>query len=250
MVPMGSSANIEGRIAAQNLAGANLTYPGVLGTGVVRLPGLNAGRTGLTEAAAREEGRDVITVLTAVDDKAHYYPGAGTFIVKMIADESTGEFLGIQVLGKGAVDKMVDIAVVALSMKATIYQLQDLDFAYAPPFSTAIHPFDHTVNVLINKIQGKLDSFTPAEFQEGKAEDYKILDVSRTPAIEGAEFINLADVEEELPGHDKEENLLLVCTKGRRAYLLQNRLSYLGYANTKVLEGGTFFNGTELIEEE
>ncbi len=248
--PMGSSANIEGRIAAQNLAGANLTYPGVLGTGVVRLPGLNAGRTGLTEAAAREEGRDVITVLTAVDDKAHYYPGAGTFIVKMIADKSTGEFLGIQVLGKGAVDKMVDIAVVALSMKATIYQLQDLDFAYAPPFSTAIHPFDHTVNVLINKIQGKLDSFTPAEFQEGKAEDYKILDVSRTPAIEGAEFINLADVEEELPGHDKEENLLLVCTKGRRAYLLQNRLSYLGYDNTKVLEGGTFFNGTELIEEE
>ena len=248
--PMGSSANIEGRIAAQNLAGATLSYPGVLGTGVVRLPGLNAGRTGLTEAAARDEGHDVITVLTAVDDKAHYYPGAGTFIVKMIADKSTGEFLGIQVLGKGAVDKMVDIAVVALSMKATIYQLQDLDFAYAPPFSTAIHPFVHTINVLINKIQGKLDSFTPAEFQEGRAEDYRILDVSRTPAIGGAEFINLADVEEELPGHDKEENLLLVCTKGRRAYLLQNRLSCLGYANTKVLEGGTFFNGTELMEEE
>ena len=104
--------------------------------------------------------------------------------------------------------------------------------------------------MLINKIQGKLDSFTPAEFQEGRAEDYRILDVSRTPAIGGAEFINLADVEEELPGHDKEENLLLVCTKGRRAYLLQNRLSCLGYANTKVLEGGTFFNGTELMEEE
>ena len=248
--PMGSSANIEGRIAAQNLAGADLSYPGVLGTGVVKLPGLNAGRTGLNEEAARAEGHDVITVITVVDDKAHYYPGAGNFIVKMIADKTTGEFLGIQVLGKGAVDKMVDIGVVALSMKATVYQLRDLDFAYAPPFSTAIHPFDHTINVLINKMEGKLDSFTPAEFQEGKAAGYTILDAGMAPAIEGAEFINPAEVEGELPGHDREEKLLLVCTKGKRAYLLQNRLKYYGYTNTKVLEGGTTFNGTELSTEE
>ena len=248
--PMGSSANIEGRIAAQNLAGAELSYPGVLGTGVVKLPGLNAGRTGLNEEASRAEGHDVITVTTVVDDKAHYYPGAGSFIVKMIADKTTGEFLGIQVLGKGAVDKMVDIGVVALSMKATVYQLRDLDFAYAPPFSTAIHPFDHTINVLINKMEGKLDSFTPAEFQEGKAAGYTILDAGMAPAIQGAEFINPAEVEGELSGHDKEEKLLLVCTKGKRAYLLQNRLKYYGYTNTKVLEGGTTFNGTELSTEE
>ncbi len=61
----------------------------------------------------------LLQCLRLVDDKAHYYPGAGTFIVKMIADKSTGEFLGIQVLGKGAVDKMVDIAVSSLSLKAT-----------------------------------------------------------------------------------------------------------------------------------
>ena len=247
--PMGSSANIEGRIAGQNLAGADLTYPGVLGTGIVKLPGLNAGRTGLNEEAARAEGHDVITVTTVVDDKAHYYPGAGNFIVKMIADKTTGEFLGIQVLGKGAVDKMVDIAVVAISMKATVYQLRDLDFAYAPPFSTAIHPFDHTINVLINKMEGKLDSFTPAQFKEGQAEGYTILDAGLTPAIEGAQFINPAEVEGPLPDHEKEEKLLLVCTKGKRAYLLQNRLKYYGYTNTKVLEGGTAFNGTELSPE-
>ena len=248
--PMGSSANIEGRILAQNLEGADISYPGVLGTGVVKLPGLNAGRTGLTEAAAAAAGHDVITVLGAVDDKAHYYPGAGTFIVKMIADRTTREFLGIQVLGKGAVDKMVDIAVVALSMKATVNQLEHLDFAYAPPFSTAIHPFGHMINVLLNKIEGKLDSFTPAEFQEGVAEGYTILDAGQAPAIEGAEFVNLAETEGELPNHPTDEKLLLVCTKGRRAYLLQNRLKSFGYTNTRVLEGGTMFNGTELVEEE
>ena len=68
----------------------------------------------------------VVSVVAVVDDKAHYYPGADSFLVKMIADKTTGEFLGIQVLGKGAVDKMVDIAVVALSMKATVQQLEHL----------------------------------------------------------------------------------------------------------------------------
>ncbi|MCQ5187667.1 hypothetical protein NE581_11020, partial [Streptococcus parasanguinis] len=78
--------NIEGRIAAQNIAGGDVSYPGVLGTGVVKLPGLNAGRTGLTEQAAKDAGHDVVSVVAVVDDKAHYYPGADSFLVKMIAD--------------------------------------------------------------------------------------------------------------------------------------------------------------------
>lgn len=77
--PMGSSANLEGRTLAQVLAGAQKSYPGVLGTGVVKLPGLNAGRTGLTEAQAKEAGYDVVTALVPTDDKAHYYPDASFF---------------------------------------------------------------------------------------------------------------------------------------------------------------------------
>ena len=60
--------------------------------GVVKLPGLNAGRTGLTEQAAKDAGHDVVSVVAVVDDKAHYYPGADSFLVKMIADKTTGEF--------------------------------------------------------------------------------------------------------------------------------------------------------------
>lgn len=82
-------------------------------------------------------------------------------------------------------------------MWATLEDLENMDLAYAPPFSTAIHPFTHTVN-------GELDHIK------------------------------------------KDEKLLLVCTKGRRAYLLQNRLKFFGYKNTFVLEGGTIFNGSEL----
>lgn len=61
----------------------------MLGTGVCKLPGLNCGRTGLGEKAARDAGFDPVSVITVVDDKAHYYPGADSFIVKMIADRNT-----------------------------------------------------------------------------------------------------------------------------------------------------------------
>ena len=138
--PMGSSANIEGRMLAEELAGQKRNYPGVLGTGICKLPGLNCGRTGLGEAAAREAGFDPVSVITVVDDKAHYYPGADSFIVKMIADRKSLKLLGLQCMGPGAVDKMTDIAVTAISLGADLPSLEYLDFAYAPPFSTAIHP--------------------------------------------------------------------------------------------------------------
>src|SRR5699024_7972438 len=125
--PMGSSANMEGRTLAQVLTGAQKTYPGVLGTGVVKLPGLNIGRTGLTEEQAREAGYDVVTVLAPTDDKAHYYPDAAYFITKLIADRTTRKLLGVQVFGPGAVDKMVDIAVMGINMGATLDDFENAD---------------------------------------------------------------------------------------------------------------------------
>lgn len=240
--PMGSSANMEGRTLAQILNGKNKKYPGVLGTGVVKLPGLNCGRTGLTEAQAKAAGYDVITALSVTDDKAHYYPDAAFFITKLIADKNTHKLLGAQILGPGAVDKMTDIAVMGISMNAKLEDFENVDFAYAPPFSTAIHPFVQAVYVLLNKIEGTLVSMTPAEFLQGKAEGYRIIDAGLKPSIHGADYVNLTDVNGEIPGIGKDEKLLLVCAKGKRAYFLQNRLRHFGYTNTVVLEGATFFN--------
>lgn len=100
-------------------------------------------------------------------------------------------------------------------------------------------------------------SMTPAEYAEGKAEGFRILDVAPVPTIPGAEYIDLASVKGELPGIGREEKLLLVCAKGKRGYFLQNRLRFYGYTNTIVLEGATFFNdvkvkndGTQVSPEE
>ena len=204
------------------------------------------GRTGLTEAQAKAEGFDPVSVITVVDDKAHYYAGASSFIIKMIADKATEKLLGVQVIGSGAVDKVVDIAVTGIMLKGTLTDLSDMDLAYAPPFSTAIHPFAHTLNVLKNKISGVLETFTPAEYAAGEAKDYRVIDTSLQPSIEGATYVEMTDVTGPIDGIDLDEKVLLVCNKGKRAYLLQNRMKYYGYTNTKVLEGGIAFTDVEV----
>lgn len=240
--PMGSSANLEGRTLAQVIAGKDKDFPGVLGTAVCKLPGLNCGRTGLTEEQAVQAGYDVITVLVPTDDKAHYYPDSSFFITKLIADKNTYKLLGAQILGPGAVDKMTDIAVMGISMGAVLEDFENADFAYAPPFSTAIHPFVQAVYVLLNKIEGTFVSMTPAEYAAGKADKYRVIDAGMAPSIHGADYVDFTKVDGELPGIAKDEKLLLVCAKGKRAYFLQNRLKHFGYTNTVVLEGSTFFN--------
>lgn len=244
--PMGSTANIAGRLLAKGLNGNKESYGGVVGTGVAKLPGLNIGRTGLTEAGAKDAGYDVVSVVTVVDDKAHYYPDASEFIVKMIADRKTRKLLGLQVLGSGAIDKMIDIGVTAITLGASLDQIANLDLAYAPPFSTAIHPFVHTVNVLVNKIEGNFVSITPKEYQENNYDDYKKIDASITPSLGSLQYIDLTTVNGPVEGLATDEKILLICSKGKRAYLLQNRLKYYGYTNTVVLEGGSIFNEIEI----
>lgn len=240
---MGSTANITGRCLARNLTGKDSPYGGCFGTGVVRLAeSLNAGRTGLTEAQAKDAGYDVETVLCVTDDKAHYYPDAATFITKLIADRASRRLLGIQVLGAGSVDKMVDIAVTGIAMGAKVDDFDTLDYAYAPPFSTAIHPFVQACYILENKLSGEFETFTPAQYAAGEAKGYRVVDVQPAPAIPGATWVDLAKVDGEISGMAKEDKLLLVCAKGKRGYFLQNRLKAIGYTNTRVLEGGAFFN--------
>ncbi|GFH89481.1 putative NADH oxidase [Lachnospiraceae bacterium] len=240
---MGSTANIAGRALALNLSGEETEYKGCLGTGVVKLmDGLNGARTGLTEAQAKAEGFHTVTVLCISDDKAHYYPGSSIFITKLIADRDSHRLLGMQVIGGGAVDKMADIAVTGISMGCKAEDFITMDFAYAPPFSTAIHPFAAACSILANKMSGRIESFTPVEYAAGAANGYRLIDAHPAPTLPGAEWLNLAKAAEALEKYGKDDKLLLVCARGKRGYLAQNKLRALGFTNTRVLEGGATFN--------
>ena len=145
---------------------------------------------------------------------------------------------------------MVDIGVMGINMGAVLEDFENGDFAYAPPFSTAIHPFVQAVYVLLNKLEGSLVSMTPAEYAAGKAEGYKVIDVGTSPSIPGAVFVDLSAVDGEIEGLDRKDKLLLVCAKGKRGYFLQNRLRFFGYENTVVLEGAQFVNEVRVPRQE
>lgn len=240
---MGSTANLAARAMAKKMYDQGPGYGGCLGTGVVRLlPTLNGGRTGLTQEQASAAGIDATSVVCVLDDKAHYYPGASSFIIKLTAETASRRILGIQVLGSGAVDKMVDIAVTGIYQKMKLDDFETMDFAYAPPFSTAIHPFVTACYILENKLDGVIDSMSPSEYASGAAKDHTVIDALPAPAIPNARWIDLSKVTEPIEGLDRDAKLLLVCAKGKRGYFLQNRLKALGYTNTRVLEGGITFN--------
>ena len=244
---MGSTANITGRILAKALSGEEASYKGCLGTAVIKASSsLNLGRTGLTMEKAKEEGFDAESVSVVLDDKPGYYPGSGNFVIKLIADKKDKKLLGVQVAGKGNVDKIVDSVVVGLYMKATLSDFDSADFSYAPPFSTALNPLQVASYVLENKIDGVLDSFTPYEYMMGKAKGYTVVDVNNTPTIPGAKFASFDKLEEIFKDTPKDAKLLLVCARGRKSYLVQNRMKAMGFTATKSLEGGVNLNDVKV----
>src|SRR5699024_847423 len=122
----------------------------------------------------------------------HYYPGASNFFTKVIADRASHRLLGMQVIGAGAVDKMADIAVTGISLGAKAEDFISLDFAYAPPFSTAIRPFAVACSVLVHNTEGKLSSFTPPEYAHGAAKEYRLIDTHPAHTIPGAAWMDLS----------------------------------------------------------
>ena len=219
---MGSTANLSGRVLAQSLAGRSAVYPGALATGVVKLlDNLNAGRTGLGEEAALKAGYDIMTAVAVTDDKAHYYPDSSFFIMKLIAERKTHRILGFQVLGGGSVDKVTDIAVVAVSQGMRVEDFDCMDFSYAPPFSTAISPFVQLCSVMENKLSGAFETITPLEYLRTGAKGYRVVDVLPQRTIPGAFWVDLDSVTGPVDGLGKDEKLLLVCSRGKRGYFLQ-----------------------------
>lgn len=239
--PMGSSANKEGRCVAKTISGEKTPFNGVLGTGIVKLLNLNAARTGLTEKDAKNLGYEVESVIVPIDDKAHYYPDSKMIIIKLIADKNSKRVLGAQIFGEGNVDKQIDIVATAITFNAKIGDLQNLDLAYAPPFSTAIHPLGHVANVLLNKIDGAVKIVRYNDFVENQ-EDYKLADVNKKPQLEGIPFIDLATLNGKLDEFEYDDKILLVCARGKRAYLAYNRMKHFGYKDVQILEGGLALN--------
>ncbi|KXG78999.1 FAD-dependent oxidoreductase [Thermotalea metallivorans] len=242
--PMGSTANKMGRVAGINIANEEKdSLKGVLGTTIVKLFKLNAGKTGLSERDARKAGFEVETALVPANDRAHYYPGYREIITKLVVDKKTHKILGAQVIGEGVVDKPMDIIATAITFGAKVEDLEKLDLAYAPPFSTAMASTILAANVLRNKLTGRVQGINPVELKN-RLHEVQIVDVRdegsfMVGTIPGA--VNIPSGELYMRAHalDKHKEIVLVCKIGKNAYLSYLKLKELGFENVKILEGGT-----------
>ena len=152
-IPLGSSANKEGRCAAINISGGYDTLPGILGSSVTRYIGFTMSLTGLTERDARNHGFDVITTVTTKQDRAGYMPESENITIKLVADRRTQKILGAQAVGAGDADKRINTIASAIMADETVDDFLHLDMTYAPPYSTAIDPLLSAAIVLNNKLK-------------------------------------------------------------------------------------------------
>ena len=244
--PMGSTANKQGRVIANHIAGIPDTFKGVTGTAVVKVLEYNVGKTGLTEEEARAVGYDVVVALNPTTDKAHFYPTHARTFLKMIADRETGRVLGLQAVGPGEGIKRIDVVATALQFRATVDDIAALDLGYAPPYAGAVDLVAHTANIIRNKICGIAASVTPAEVKAklDRGEDFVWLDV-RSPAEFEADHIDdprvklipLGNLRKRLDELPKDKEIVVFCQISLRAYEA-HRILRAASLHAKFMDGG------------
>lgn len=150
-IPLGSTANKEGRCCAINVAGGHDEFEGVLGSAVTRYFDFTISMTGLTEKQALKYGFEPVSVTVKERDKAGYMPDVECITIKLTADKNTRRLLGAQGIGQGDVDKRINTLTSALLSKMTIQEFFGNDMTYSPPFSTSIDPMLTAAQNLLNK---------------------------------------------------------------------------------------------------
>ncbi|MBP3820618.1 FAD-dependent oxidoreductase [bacterium] len=151
-IPLGSTANKEGRCAAINAAGGYYEFEGVLGSTVTRCLNTTIAMTGLTEKDAKSVGFSPVSTIIKKYDRVAYMPEASELIIKIVADKITGLLLGGQAVGSIGADKRINTLTTALLGHLTVQEFGNNDITYAPPYSTTIDPLLDAMNILCKKI--------------------------------------------------------------------------------------------------
>jgi len=151
-VPLGTTANKQGRIAGENAVGGDIRFAGVAGTNVTKVFGLTVAQTGLSTAGAEGEGLAPDSVRITASTRSHAYPGGGRISVKLVFDPGTGRLLGGQLVGVEGVAKRIDTLATALAAKMDVRDLAGVDMSYAPPFAPVWDPLLIAANQAVKKL--------------------------------------------------------------------------------------------------
>lgn len=241
-VPLAGPANRQGRIVADVINGMPAAYKGVLGTSIVKVFELTAAVTGNNEKTLRKMNRSFEVIHVQPMNHAGYYPGASPMTLKVIFDKKTGGILGAQAVGKGGIDKRIDVLATAIKASMTVEDLADLELSYAPPYSSAKDPVNIAGYAASNIVDGSAENVQWHEIDALLAGGGILIDV-RDPgevargAIDGAINIPINELRERLDEVPRDKDLYVSCQVGLRGYLAARILTGHGM-KVKNLDGG------------
>jgi rhodanese-related sulfurtransferase len=258
---MGSLANRQGRIAADNIAGIPSQFSGWVGSFIMKAFECCIGGTGLSHSTAKALGYDAEVAITAQSDRAHFFPTQAVIMLQMVFDKTSRKVLGLQGFGpmNDSVLARINAAAALIARGALIEDFSTLELAYAPPFSTAVDALNATANVADNLAAGRLrpvsiEGFLKWMENPQSKPEWAALDI-RHPK-EAAEFVekfgadlwkaipyvNVRSRYKELP---EDKVLIIICDAGTRSSEVQVFLDSTGRTNNLVLGGG--FNAIRRI---
>ena len=240
-IPLAGPANRQGRIAGSNAAGGHFVYPGALGTSIVRVLQMTAGFTGLNSAQAAKAGFSFSTSVTIDPNHAGYYPGSKPMMIKVIVEDGTGRILGAQIVGEEGVDKRTDVLATAIAGRMTVFDLENLDLAYAPPFGLANDPVNTAGFVADHMVRGDVASITPEDWTpngEFLIDVREQNEVAESGVLRDAVNIPLGELRDRLGELPRNRRILVYCQKGQRGYLAACVLKGSGFHDVTNLRGG------------
>ncbi|MFP3979865.1 MAG: FAD-dependent oxidoreductase [Desulfobacterales bacterium] len=254
LIPLAGPANRQGRIAADNAMGRKSVFRGSLGTSAVQIFELTVAATGCNEKILKRENIPYRVSYTHSGSHAGYYPGAEMIAVKLLFSPGTGQLLGAQAVGKKGVDKRIDVLATAIYAGLSVFDLEELDLCYAPPYGSAKDPVNMAGYVGSNLIKGDLEKINWDAVDSLDPEKSVLLDVrsrielKTSGTIDDAVHIPIDELRDRLGELDKSKTYIAFCAVGIRSYLAYRILVQNGF-KARNLAGGfrTYLAATENI---
>ena len=253
LISLASPANRQGRQVADVLAGKVRKNRGSIGTAIVRVFGLTAASTGLTERQLKASQLDYQVIHVRGNDHAGYYPNATPLTLKLLFNPKTGELYGAQGVGAKGVDKRIDVLATAIKAGLTVEELPELELTYAPPFGVAKDPVNMLGYVALNVMEGLTDMVQWSELPQLLASGSMLLDVRNVGELSRGRFKNslnipLNELRNRLDELDKSLDYVVSCASGQRSYLAERLLKQAGF-KVKNLDGSFFLYSVVCPEE-
>ncbi|MCD6518464.1 MAG: FAD-dependent oxidoreductase [Anaerolineae bacterium] len=245
-IPLAGPANRQARIAADHITGLENPYRGTWGTSIVKVFDMAAGCTGVNRAMLEREGVEYRSCLIHSQDHVSYYPGAMPLSIKLFYSPE-GKIFGAQAVGYKGVERTINTFAAAIMAGMTVFDLEHLELAYAPPFGAAKDPVNLAGYVASNQLRGDTDLIEWSQIAELDPDEWGILDV-RSDAewelghIPGAIHIPNTELRARLDELSKERKWVLYCAIGRRAYVMERMLKQRGYRAYNLAGGWTTYS--------